>query len=143
MIGASIYGFVDYKKSSHKIEFNNMYSEEKLKSSVVPDNIQSTEADFKTEAENIKINAVSKQQVVNKQNVSVAVNPITDDNNLKANDTGEMKNTYVSGTPSKQKNLFRKTKKNKIINVRLFSRAPLRDEDEDLPPSPPVKSKKN
>jgi uncharacterized protein HemX len=30
MIGASIYGFVDYKQTSHKKEFTTMYSEEKL-----------------------------------------------------------------------------------------------------------------
>lgn len=34
MIGASIYGFVDYKKTSHKKEFNSMYEEEKRKSAV-------------------------------------------------------------------------------------------------------------
>jgi hypothetical protein len=31
MIGASIYGFVDYKQSSNKKEFTNMYEEEKVK----------------------------------------------------------------------------------------------------------------
>jgi hypothetical protein len=30
MIGASIYGFVDYRKTSHKKEFNNMYKEKEV-----------------------------------------------------------------------------------------------------------------
>lgn len=30
MIGASIYGFVDYQKTSHKKEFNNMYKEKEV-----------------------------------------------------------------------------------------------------------------
>ena len=35
MIGASIYGFVDYKKTSQKKEFSTMYGEEKKKEVVV------------------------------------------------------------------------------------------------------------
>ena len=35
MIGASIYGFVDYKKTSHSKEFTGMYSAEKIKEPVV------------------------------------------------------------------------------------------------------------
>ncbi len=35
MIGASIYGFVDYKQTSQKKEFTNMYVEEKAKEPVV------------------------------------------------------------------------------------------------------------
>ncbi|NOT51493.1 MAG: hypothetical protein HOP10_09475 [Chitinophagaceae bacterium] len=35
MIGASIYGFVDYQKTSHKKEFNDMYKEKEVTEPVV------------------------------------------------------------------------------------------------------------
>lgn len=35
MIGASIYGFVDYKNTSHKKEFNAMYAEKKAAKPIV------------------------------------------------------------------------------------------------------------
>jgi hypothetical protein len=34
MIGASIYGFVDYEKARHKKEFNNLYKETEVKQPV-------------------------------------------------------------------------------------------------------------
>ena len=38
MIGASIYGFVDYKKTSHKKEFTTMYNDNKKTQLVTEDN---------------------------------------------------------------------------------------------------------
>jgi hypothetical protein len=46
MIGASIYGFIDYKKTSHKKEFSGMYKE--TKTVTVPDPVKENESD-KTE----------------------------------------------------------------------------------------------
>ena len=42
MIGASIYGFIDYKKASHKEEFTAMYDEKKSVTPV-PEPVKKTE----------------------------------------------------------------------------------------------------
>lgn len=54
MIGASIYGFVDYQKTSHKKEFNNMYSEQKVTEPVKTITEKATLSDTKTTAAVVK-----------------------------------------------------------------------------------------
>ena len=55
MIGASIYGFVDYSQASNKKEFNDMYTVEKEKPAVATlktDNDQPTKQAIRKEREN-------------------------------------------------------------------------------------------
>ena len=54
MIGASIYGFVDYKKTSQKKEFSTMYGEEKKKAVVVIADNKTTEPVMKKEIKEIE-----------------------------------------------------------------------------------------
>ena len=73
MIGASIYGFVDYKQTSHKKEFTTMYSEEKLaEPAVVADNKELT-AEVKEEVANteVKKTVVKKSTTKKKKNSPV------------------------------------------------------------------------
>lgn len=73
MIGASIYGFVDYKQTSHKKEFTTMYSEEKLaEPAVVEDNKELT-AEVKEEVANteVKKTVVKKSATKKKKNSPV------------------------------------------------------------------------
>ena len=65
MIGASIYGFVDYKKTSHKKEFTTMYEKKKGKEPVFIADKKITEpAPIKEVAPSEK-KAVMKKKVVN------------------------------------------------------------------------------
>ncbi|MBL7723907.1 MAG: hypothetical protein JNK27_07145 [Chitinophagaceae bacterium] len=64
MIGASIYGFVDYKKTSHKKEFNSMYEEEKKKPAVTVPVNNSTTGSAKEEVINNKETKASKKENV-------------------------------------------------------------------------------
>ena len=63
MIGASIYGFVDYQKASRKKEFTKMYEEKKSKDQVVND---------KT------VDIKSDPVLVNDKKTDVVTNPVTD-----------------------------------------------------------------
>ena len=54
MIGASIYGFVDYKKTSQKKGFSTMYGEEKKKAVVVIADNKTTEPIMKKEIKEIE-----------------------------------------------------------------------------------------
>jgi len=109
MIGASIYGFVDYKQSSRKKEFKKMYLDENV----------NTKDDEKNVAE---VNSFPE----NKKEITT--------------DPPEI--TTKTGTPSKENKVFKKAKKKKKINTRFFSRAPLREEQEDEL-APPPKEMKN
>lgn len=64
MIGASIYGFVDYKKTSHKKEFKSMYVEEKKKPAVTIPVDEATTGNAKKEIINEKETKLSKKETV-------------------------------------------------------------------------------
>ena len=103
MIGASIYGFVDYKNSSRKKEFTNMYEEVKKKEPVVIANNNGTEP-------------VVKKDITTNES-KVVTNGKTASNNKAA-----------------EKPVVKKKKR---INAEIFSRAPIREEEEiaELPPA--------
>jgi hypothetical protein len=119
MIGASIYGFVDYKQSSRKKEFKKMY---------LGENVKTTDVITKPETKGDEKNVVE-------------VNSYPENEKVITTDPSEI--TNKTGTPSNENKVIKKAKKKKKINTRFFSRAPLREEQEDeLPPPPPKELKK-
>ena len=62
MIGASIYGFVDYKKTSQKKGFSTMYGEEKKKAVVVIADNKTTEPIMKKEITSKEIKEIEKPE---------------------------------------------------------------------------------
>ena len=62
MIGASIYGFVDYQKTSHRREFNNMYTDPVVSKTDVPDLKQQAVVPVTDETKTV---AENNQSVVN------------------------------------------------------------------------------
>lgn len=62
MIGASIYGFVDYKKTSQKKGFSTMYGEEKKKEVVVIADNKTTEPIMKKEITSKEIKEIEKPE---------------------------------------------------------------------------------
>jgi len=95
MIGASIYGFVDYKKNNHKKEFTRMYETEKNELATAVTNEETTSKESKKEA------AVKEEITI------VAEKPETD----------ASKEKIITA----KKN----SKASKKINYKFFSRAPL------------------
>ena len=109
MIGASIYGFVDYKNTSQQKEFTEMYEEEKK---IVP----AVEDEVITPGKEL----VAIKQASSKEEIAV-VNK----------ETKEISST--STEPKKSKPVVKKAKKKKKLDHRIFSRGPLRDEEINMP----------
>ena len=64
MIGASIYGFVDYKNTSHKKEFTTMYEDKKEKEPVVIADNKTTEPVVTKEVTTTEKKVVTKKKDV-------------------------------------------------------------------------------
>lgn len=112
MIGASIYGFVDYSQASNKKEFNNMYTAEKEKPAV---------ATLKTGTDQPTKQAIRKEDKTGeKKNVT----PV----NIKAK-----KEDKSEKYADEKKKEYKVKKGKRKLSTKLFSRAPLREEMEELP----------
>ena len=98
MIGASIYGFVDYSKIGHQSEFEAMYNENETAEPVI--------AEEKTEADIVPVVSIDKTDVTEKEPAKEEIQPVV----------------------SEQKKQGKKIKKKKRVNYESFSRAPLREE---------------
>lgn len=122
MIGASIYGFVDYRKTRQKKEFKEMYTEKKTVTPadvVLPDVPVMPEK--KKEPAAVKHSEKPKPGV-GKGKQSEAVQPVAEE-------------------PAPESKVLKTVKKKRKLKRELFSRAPLRDEDEYLE-EPVVKEEK-
>jgi hypothetical protein len=141
MIGASIYGFVDYKQTSRKKEFKEMYVDEKVKEPVVVSPVVKTEPVVTDEGTTRAKTTVVKKKVSKAEEVIVApVKPIAEDAKLTPDETINIETANVTTNLSKEDVAKNTIKKRKRINARLFSRAPLREDNEDVPK--PVKESK-
>ena len=137
MIGASIYGFVDYKQTSHKKEFTNMYVEEKVKEpapEVVTENNEVavvSEPAKNSKTISAKKKAVKKDETGNypAEEVITPIKPIAEEDLMNADDSKKIEEANVTVTPSTEHSVFKKVKR-KRLNTKIFSRAPLRDEVE-------------
>lgn len=123
MIGASVYGFVDYKKTSRNKEFKSLYHEEKkepvLSEKTEPRNLSKEEHPAKTNdiTEKLSVkNKMSKKGPVEEKILESINNK--DEKSPAEDKSGEF------FKPSK-------VKKNKKLNYKLFSRAPLREYSEE------------
>ncbi len=132
MIGASIYGFVDYKQTSNKKEFTSMYEEKKTKNPVVVEEktVPVTEkkevvvAEKKTKPVHKKTNVVTTVD----EEVIPAIKPIEADAKITEKTSKNIEEAKVNVKTS-EKPAVKKTKKKKL-NSKIFSRAPLREEDD-------------
>ena len=131
MIGASIYGFVDYKSTSRKKEFKHMYTDEKT---TIPEPVVTT-----VEKEPVVEKAISKnnkKEIVSKkrgskEEVVPVIKPIAAEDKIVTEKTSLPEKTTVTVTPSTESFITKVVeKKKRKLSSRLFSRAPLRDEVE-------------
>lgn len=129
MIGASIYGFVDYKKTSHKKEFTGMYSEQQVKTPV-------TEPEKKIEMTIPEKTVVNNKHVTKKNTtrkteeaveITPAIKPISDDSKLGKTEIVSIDNSSVDTKIAENKEPVKTIKKKKRLNAELFSRAPIRE----------------
>ena len=144
MIGASIYGFVDYKQSSHKKEFTGMYSEEKTNEQPVIATDDKVLPPVTNEVTKKAKTTAVKKQTAEKKEVVVPVKPIPAEEKINSGQSKKIEKATVTVTPAKENNVVKKKKKKKL-NTKLFSRAPLREDLEEekiLPPPDKAELKK-
>ena len=130
MIGASIYGFVDYKQTSQKKEFTDMYAEEKITEPVVVVDVAAADVTEK-KSEPAKKNAatkktkpaVTKKAMVQKEEALPVIKPVTADEKLQP-ETARIDQPSENVIAVKEVNVEKKVKKRKL-NTKLFSRGAL------------------
>lgn len=145
MIGASIYGFVDYKQTQNKKEFKEMYVEEKrnIPVPVIAEEDKVTEPAVKKEIVNIKKAKTSKRVTAKEEEIFPVIEPIAEDEMVDIKEVKVIEKSSVDVTPSKDSNTEKKVvKKKKRISSKIFSRAPLRDREEVSLVEPPKVVKK-
>lgn len=133
MIGASIYGFVDYKQTHQEKEFKEMYAAEtpETPADIIKEPTV-TEPVVKKDIVVTKKKTSSKKQLSTKKEMDVEVKgikAISDDLKITSKQTNEIGDATVSvktsGNPNTEKKVVKKKKK---LNSKLFSRAPIREE---------------
>ncbi len=130
MIGASIYGFVDYKKSSQQKEFKGMYTEKKeFVQANTPEEIKA-EPEIKEVIITKTKESVAPKKTIKKEEEIRGVKPIPADQKLKTSGKELKSLDEVTSVPAKENNEI-KTKKKRKISTKLFSRAPLREDVEE------------
>jgi hypothetical protein len=123
MIGACIYGFVDYKKTSRKKEFTRMYESPEVKEQVitVEKNIPVAEETSQV-VTTTKKTPLKEEPAAMKSKVVIAAAEKIESVSVVVN-TASLKET---GSAEK----FKQARKKKL-NYKLFSRAPLREYKEE------------
>ena len=136
MIGASIYGFVDYKQTSQKKEFTSMYAEEKA---TEPEEITVTE---KTKPVvnmgNKTINQVKKKESIaainkqeNKKRTTSKEEPVTSIRSIANNEKIDIKELKINETNvsaieiAKESGIEKKVVKKRKFSTKLFGRGAL------------------
>lgn len=142
MIGASIYGFIDYKQTHKKKEFKEMYTEKKTEATVVaattdePVNSKETVVTEKTKT------VLSKKAVAEKSKEANPVQPIATEDKLVTEKKEFGNEPAVTVEPAEESSALKTVKKKRKLKKEFFSRAPLRDEEEVLIEPAKEKTKK-
>jgi hypothetical protein len=132
MIGASIYGFVDYEKTKNQKGFTDMYKETEVTEPViVPDRKMTSRVENKETAVKEKTKVAKKQLVKNDRSIKTKeepaemIKPVVDEEKMTGNDV-KIENTAVTVVPSKVNvsDKIVKQKKRKL-STKLFSRGAL------------------
>jgi len=121
-----------------------MYVDEKAKEPVVVMPVNKTEPEpaVKNEVTVKTKKAQPQKKLIKEEETITAVKPIADDEKITTGETKNIEKVTVTVTPAKDDLTKKSMKKRKKISTRLFSRAPLREE-EDLPQPAKTEPKKN
>lgn len=145
MIGASIYGVVDMSNKSRKKEFTNLYKEETVKAPVTDagkNTGQSNASGDKTLSQATEKKTADKAQA-GKGTASTKSAPATKQEKNSTVNNGD--NVFVGENLDPSNDVDRKLlKKRKKLSAKLFSRAPIREEEINFvsEPEKPVKDTK-
>ncbi len=120
MIGASIYGFVDYKQTRNKKEFKEMYQEEKAITPVEIINDKKTaslEQNVTGEKQPISENkkVITKTQANSKEETFSAIKPIAAEEKIVPAESKVIEKTSVAIQPSNDSGVEKKKKKKRKL----------------------------
>lgn len=132
MIGASIYGFVDYKQTHKKKEFREMYAEKKTGTPVTVALKDKSETPSDPVRSGKTIPAEARKSATVKEKTVAPVQPISKEDKMTAEKKEFGKEPGVTAVPSEESSALKTVKKKRKIRKEFFSRAPLRDEEELL-----------
>lgn len=134
MIGASIYGFVDYRQTHNKKEFKEMYAEKKSTVSATPVITKSDELLLTEKKEPLseKPAGVKKKTVIKKSGRK-SVQPIPEEDKMTAANNILVSEVIALPEPPKESNAA-KTVKKKKIRKEFFSRGRMPDDEELIEP---------
>ncbi|HUR64995.1 MAG TPA: hypothetical protein VMZ03_01490 [Chitinophagaceae bacterium] len=129
MIGASIYGFVDYKQTQNKKEFKEMYSEKKpFEAPIVAKDEVTVPATDKKVAQKTKV-PVTKKKSATMEDKVVGIVPISTEDKLVTEKTSLTDEPAVTITPSEESSVLKTVKKKKKIRKEYFSRGRMVEEE--------------
>ena len=128
MIGASIYGFVDYKQTHNKKEFKEMYVEKKAIAPVEVVAKNELVAKKKKKAV-IKTKPVAKKKTVSvKEDELIIIAPIAEEDKMVTEKTSLTEEPVATVAPSRESSAV-KTVKKKKIRKEFFSRGRMPEEE--------------
>lgn len=131
MIGASIYGFVDYKQTSNDKEFKGMYTEKEVKQPVVISEEIATKPEVTNEVKVAdKKNIVAKKKPLKAEDeILPEIKPVPADLKLVTDKKEMIGKEEVTVVPAEEHKVT--VKKKRKVSTKIFSRAPLREEYEE------------
>lgn len=131
MIGASIYGFVDYEKTKNKKEFTNMYKETEVTEPVIVSDrkmtnlVESKEIAVKEKSRVVKKQLAKKEKSIEANEAIEVIKPEAEEERMVRKEV-KIENTEVTVVPKKE-NVTDKIVKHKKrkLSTKLFSRGAL------------------
>ena len=124
MIGASIYGFVDYKQTSHKKEFTSMYEEEKEGPAIIISK-KTEEPVLKKEVVTEVKKLTIKKKTISKEEPPVSIKPIDENEKMVTAEMKKIDNSTVDIKVAKESGIEKKITKKRKFSTKLFSRGAL------------------
>jgi hypothetical protein len=133
MIGASIYGFLDYRQTHNNKEFKEMYVEKKAEAPFI------VVAGKEKKAEPGKITAVTEKPAVSRKRVTVKkesinpIKPIAEEDKMVVEKKNLNEGPAVTKEPAKESSAI-KTVKKKKVRKEFFSRGRMPEEEIEMEP---------
>ena len=130
MAGACIYGFTDYRNTSRNEAFKEMYTEEKVQKAVpaVATEVEQSDVVPVKEVTLSKMKSGSRKKEVRSEEELKSIRPLDDSERMDAAET-KIGKEEVTITPPEKMSI---KKKKKRVNSKMFSRAPIREEQEEV-----------
>lgn len=130
MAGACIYGFTEYRNTSSKEAFKEMYTEEKPARLEPVSKVTSDQEEITPVAEinPAKTEVIRKKSVRPVEEVTVTKS-LSKPDRIDATNTAQISKDEVNVAPP-EKMVIRKKKRR--LNSKMFSRAPIREEQEEI-----------